>query len=575
MNHLKVSTRLALSTGVLALLILVVGLLGLYGIRAGNEALKTVYDDRVVPLGQLARIQHLESAGMRLLDDALNEKTAQAFDAAAATLEANTKATEEIWVAYMATYLTPEESVLARQLAGAKERYVREGIAPTVAALRSHDAARVQQALHGALDPAAEPMLASLEKLKELQIDVARQVYQAAIDRYRTLIALTAAVVGLGLACALWLGWSLTRSLTRQLGTEPATAAALAHAVAAGDLTVPIALRAGDDTSLMAALQQMRDSLQRTVALVRRDADSVATASAEIAQGTHDLSQRTEEQASALQQTAASMEQLGTTVRQNAETAHTARQLAVGAADVAQQGGRVVQEVVQTMKGIEDSSRRIGEIISVIDGIAFQTNILALNAAGEAARAGEPGRGFAVVAGEVRTLAQRSAEAAKEVKSLINDSAERVEAGTQRVGQAGATMEEVVGAIGRVRDLVSEISSASAEQSHGVAQIGEAVTQMDQVTQQNAALVEQSSAAAESLRAQSAHLLQAVSVFRLPDGAAAQPAATGWSGGERRGPNRATNVVRPTFQTQAARPRVERDAPARTTRTGTDDWADF
>ena len=266
-------------------------------------------------------------------------------------------------------------------------------------------------------------------------------------------------------------------------------------------MTAQIALRPGDTRSLMAALAVMRESLVRLVTEVRGNSESVATASSQIAQGNQDLSGRTEQQASALQQTAATMEQLGSTVRNNADSARQANQLAQGASAVAMQGGEVFGKVVSTMRDINDRSRKIGDIISVIDGIAFQTNILALNAAVEAARAGEQGRGFAVVASEVRSLAQRSAEAAKEIKSLIGRSLEQVEQGTTLVGEAGKTMDEIVGSIRRVTDIVAEISSASVEQSSGVQQVGQAISQMDQATQQNAALVEESAAAAESLNA--------------------------------------------------------------------------
>ena len=570
MNKLKVSTRLALTTGVLAMLLVGVGITGLAGMRAGNQSLKTVYDDRVVPLGQLAEIQREANASQRVVDEALLDRGAAAMNKAADEVTRHERRIDEVWKAYMATYLTPEESQLAQQLVQVRQRQATEGLAPTLAALRAHDAAAAERAMRSALDPAAAAVVVQLDKLMALQVEVASQEYAAAAARYEKTLWATVAAIAIGLAAAALLAWHLIRSLTRQLGAEPAEASALAHAVAQGDLALPIHLRAGDSTSLMAALQQMQASLQRTVTTVRRDADSVATASAEIAQGTQDLSQRTEEQASALQQTAASMEQLTSTVRQNAEHAHTARQLADGAAEVAHQGGRVVQEVVQTMKGIEDSSRRIGDIIGTIDGIAFQTNILALNAAVEAARAGEQGRGFAVVAGEVRSLAQRCAEAAKEVKVLIGDSVGRVDAGTQLVGQAGERMGEIVAAIARVKDLVGEISAASEEQSAGVSQIGEAVAQMDQVTQQNAALVEESSAAAESLRAQAAHLLDAVRVFQLPGAAAGHAGEAPPAQAERRSPQRATNVVRPPFQKPAAKA-----TPAAPQRTGTDDWTSF
>jgi len=320
------------------------------------------------------------------------------------------------------------------------------------------------------------------------------------------LLALVAAVVA---------GAFITRSLTQALGAEPSELSDAASRVADGDLTTRLQVRSGDTTSVMAAMDRMQASLTRVVATVRQGSEGVSTASAEIAQGNQDLSARTESQASALEETAASMEELSSTVKQNADNAKQANQLAQSASTVAVKGGEVVAQVVETMKGINDSSKKISDIISVIDGIAFQTNILALNAAVEAARAGEQGRGFAVVASEVRSLAGRSADAAKEIKSLINASVERVEQGTALVDQAGATMTEVVGSIRRVTDLMGEISAASSEQSAGVAQVGEAVTQMDQATQQNAALVEEMAAAASSLKSQAQDLVGTVAVFKL------------------------------------------------------------
>jgi methyl-accepting chemotaxis protein len=334
----------------------------------------------------------------------------------------------------------------------------------------------------------------------------------------------TARAIGLGIGTLLLGGLLLasglliSRSLLQQLGGEPSYAAAVTQRIAAGDLSADIELKHHDESSLLHGLKTMRDSVADIVGRVRQGSESVATASAEIAQGNHDLSARTESQASALEETAASMEELGSTVKQNADNAKQANQLAQSASTVAVQGGEVVAQVVDTMKGINDSSRKINDIISVIDGIAFQTNILALNAAVEAARAGEQGRGFAVVAGEVRSLAGRSAEAAKEIKTLITESVERVEQGTALVDQAGSTMTEVVSSIRRVTDIMGEISAASSEQSQGVAQVGEAVTQMDQTTQQNAALVEEMAAAASSLKSQAQDLVQTVAVFKLAHG---------------------------------------------------------
>ncbi|NIC41009.1 methyl-accepting chemotaxis protein [Aquabacterium sp. A08] len=311
------------------------------------------------------------------------------------------------------------------------------------------------------------------------------------------------------------LAFALDRMVLRPIGGEPAQAAALAESVAQGNLTRTVPVRAGDQTSLMARLGHMQHSLSVVVERVRQGAQNVALASHEIAQGNQDLSGRTEHQASALEQTAASMEELSGTVRQNDDTARQANLLAQEASRVATEGGAVVQQVVATMRDIQGSSSQIAQIIAVIDAIAFQTNILALNAAVEAARAGEQGRGFAVVASEVRGLAQRSAEAAKDIKRLIDASVQRVDAGTALVDRAGASMESVVAAVRRVTDLMADIGRASSEQSSGVQQVGQAITQMDQATQQNAALVEQMAAAATSLQGQADGLVQAVSVFRL------------------------------------------------------------
>jgi methyl-accepting chemotaxis protein len=320
-------------------------------------------------------------------------------------------------------------------------------------------------------------------------------------------LVLAAGLLGIGLLIA--------RSVLHDLGGEPRYANEVAQRIAAGDLGADIVLKRGDDSSVLHAINNMREGLRALVGRVREGSESLATSSTQIAQGNLDLSQRTEQQAASLEETAASMEQLGSTVRQTAESAKRADALAHGASTIASKGGEVVAQVVETMKGINESSDRIADIIGVIDSIAFQTNILALNAAVEAARAGEQGRGFAVVASEVRSLASRSAEAAREIKKLIGDSQGRVERGTTLVEQARVTMNEVVNSIGQVTALMVGISAASAEQSLGVAQVGAAVTQMDHTTQQNAALVEESAAAAESLRAQARRLVQAVAAFKL------------------------------------------------------------
>jgi methyl-accepting chemotaxis protein len=337
----------------------------------------------------------------------------------------------------------------------------------------------------------------------------------------RAYLALFAAALASG-AGLLALGWWLSGRISRPIRE----AVKMAESVAAGDLRTRAVdggsgsgSGSGETAQLLGALQTMSKSLARLVGTVTQSSESIATGSSQIASGNADLSHRTEEQASNLQRTAATMEQLTTTVGQNADTARMASQLAAGASGVAAQGGEMVTQVVTTMGAISSSSRKIADIIGVIDGIAFQTNILALNAAVEAAPAGEQGRGFAVVATEVRSLAQRSAQAAREIKNLISESVEKVDRGTQLVGEAGRTMTEIVEQVHRVSDLISEISAASVEQSHGIDQVGEAVAQLDRVTQQNAALVEESAAAAESLKVQASQMAQVVSVFKIDIGA--------------------------------------------------------
>jgi methyl-accepting chemotaxis protein len=353
-------------------------------------------------------------------------------------------------------------------------------------------------------------------KMVDLQIRDSKEL-QAAINHAVSLIW-GALVVGIVLGVAI--AFRLSNGIVAPLNA----AVKVAERVADGDLSNTIRVSSEDEVGMMLrSLAKMQESLARLVSNVRQGSEGVATASSEIAQGNNDLSARTEQQASALEETAASMEELGSTVKQNADSARQANQLAQSASTVAIQGGDVVGQVVETMKGINESSRKISDIISVIDGIAFQTNILALNAAVEAARAGEQGRGFAVVASEVRSLAGRSAEAAKEIKSLIGASVDRVEQGTLLVDRAGTTMTEVVSSIRRVTDIMGEISAASSEQASGVAQVGEAVRQMDNATQQNAALVEEMAAAASSLKGQAQELVQLVSVFKL--GADVQVAA--------------------------------------------------
>ena len=356
---------------------------------------------------------------------------------------------------------------------------------------------------------------------------------QAELQTFLWQVMLSAAILTLPLLAAIY--FVIRRNVSRPLGGEPWQATEVATRIAAGDLSTPIPVAKGDSTSVMAAMAAMQGNLAGIVAGIKESSEVIATGSKQIASGNSDLSSRTEQQASSLEETASSMEELTSTVKQNAENAKQANQLAAGASEIAVRGGEVVSQVVTTMSGINDSSKRIADIIGVIDGIAFQTNILALNAAVEAARAGEQGRGFAVVASEVRNLAQRSAAAAKEIKDLITESVRQVGNGTALVDEAGKTMQEIVVAVKRVTDVMAEIASASREQGVGIEQVNQAVTQMDETTQQNAALVEQAAAAAESMREQAEQLAHAVSVFKLaqveaqarsaPPPEAARPAA--------------------------------------------------
>ena len=418
------------------------------------------------------------------------------------------------------------------------------------------------------------------EVVGAVSMKVSLQKAQAGLRDFTWWISLVALGLSLPLLGSIY--FFIHRFVTRPLGGEPAAATDAANRIAAGDLTVDVQVKGGDNSSLLYAMKHMQHNLSDIIGRINQAADTITVGAKEVAAGNADLSQRTEEQASSLEETASSMEELTSTVKQNAENARQANQLAAGASDVAVKGGTVVGQVVTTMSSINESSKKIVDIISVIDGIAFQTNILALNAAVEAARAGEQGRGFAVVATEVRTLAQRSAAAAKEIKQLIGDSVHKVEDGTKLVDQAGKTMDEIVSSVKRVTDIMAEISAASQEQSSGIEQVNQAVTQMDGVTQQNAALVEEAAAAAESMQEQAQNLTQAVSAFKLAHGQQAQQAARAMPVAkvvearvaERRVAGRAKNVARLTVKTgptTAAKPVAVAGGK---TRTG-GEWKEF
>ena len=512
MNNLKISTRLSVLIGFLALLLVAISSVGLYGMSQSNDAMERVYTDRTVPIGNLGDIEVLMLANRVALATAEITPTPEVIAASLATVDKDLADIDRLWKAYMATSLTPDEARLAASFRASREAYIKNGLEPTLLALKGGNAEEAPAIAVSRVRPLSEPMVKALHDLKALQVTEARREFEAAKAAYTTILTVSITCVVLGLVAASVFGLLISRSVTRPIQQ----AVQLAQAVAAGDLTTRIDVKTTEETGqLLSALKTMSEGLIGIVGNVRQSSDSIATGSAQIATGNADLSQRTEEQASNLQQTAASMEQLTATVKQNADTAQQASRLAISASDAATKGGQVVSQVVGTMEQITASSKKISDIIGVIDGIAFQTNILALNAAVEAARAGEQGRGFAVVASEVRSLAQRSANAAKEIKTLIGESVAKVETGSALVDHAGQSMDDIVHQVKRVNDLIAEISSASIEQTQGIGQVGDAVNQLDQVTQQNAALVEESAAAAESLRHQAARLADVVGVFRL------------------------------------------------------------
>ena len=518
-RHLTIKIRLVFLTVLLSAVAIVVGVVGLVNGSATSAALGTVYNDRVVPLDQLTHILSL----MQLNQNALSS-AALAADPdngpVIADVEARIREISGLWERYMATYLTAEEKALAQTFIDSRTAFVAEGLKPTMAALRGHDEQLLKDLVKGPLKARFLPAQQAMQALVRLQLDVAKAEYDAALARYERARNLSIALIVAGTL----VGSAVAALLIRGIGTSLAEALRLARSVAAGDLTQTVRIERDDEIGqLLAALQSMNAALAGIVGGVRAGTETIATASSQIAAGNQDLSARTEQQASSLEETAASMEELTSNVKHNADNARQANALAEAASGVAERGGAVIREVVGTMDEIRAASQRIAEIIGVIDGIAFQTNILALNAAVEAARAGEQGRGFAVVASEVRSLAQRSAAAAKEIKGLIENSSARVETGGRLVGQAGATMQEIVASVRRVTDIMGEITAASAEQTAGIGQINVAVSQMDQVTQQNAALVEEAAAAADAMREQAARLAASVGVFRVAAGPTLQP----------------------------------------------------
>jgi methyl-accepting chemotaxis protein len=520
-KNLKIGARLGLAFGAVLGLAIVLAMVGM--VRLQQVAVATGDMDVAIKKARLADRWLADSRINRSLVEArLRAADAADMQRIAARMKTNSAEISKIQQDLTALVVAAEGKALLAQITDRRKAYSAARDAVFAAQDKGAALAELDKLVNEAMNPALDAYEGLVVKLTERQTrmyDEAKSNVDQAVANGRILLA------GVGLL-ALLLGAVLAWRLTRGITVPLRQAVEVANAVAEGDLSTRIEVRGGDETGqLMAALQAMNANLNALVTRVRSGADTIATAASEVAAGNHDLSSRTEQQAGALEESASSMEELTSTVRQNADNARQGKHLATTASQIASHGGEVVAQVVETMGAIDASARKIVDIIAVIDGIAFQTNILALNAAVEAARAGEQGRGFAVVAGEVRTLAQRSAAAAREIKTLIDDSVQKVDAGSRLVGEAGVTMKDVVASVQRVTDIMAEISAASGEQSAGITQVSQAINEMDHVTQQNAALVEQAAAATESMQEQASSLAEAVGVFKLERSANGAPAA--------------------------------------------------
>ena len=511
-KNLSIKSRLIFVIAFLAVELVAGAVIGIYNLGIANTELKRMYDHRLVGLGQVGQVNQLITTNQLTIAKAVNLEDGGQRNAALESVNANIAAISKILESYGKMPMSDAERATVEQFTQARKTFVEQGVRPAMAAISAGDNAAAIAHLNGPMTRLYVPVNELGAKLIQEQQATALKEYQASQSTFELVRAVCLAGLVFGLVMAAFVGWMLVRAIVRPLEQ----AVAIAGAVAQGDLTQTIEVTSNDETGrLLKALKDMNDSLVKIVSQVRTGTDNIATASGQIAAGNLDLSSRTEQQAGSLEETASSMEELTSTVKQNADNARQANALATSASEVAGKGGAVVEQVVQTMGAINASATRIVDIIAVIDGIAFQTNILALNAAVEAARAGEQGRGFAVVAGEVRSLAQRSAAAAKEIKLLIDDSVDKVHHGSELVDRAGSTMAEIVLSVNRVTDIMSEITAASQEQTAGIEQINGAVAQMDQVTTQNAALVEEASAAAASLQEEATALAQTVGAFKL------------------------------------------------------------
>lgn len=516
----SIKYRLIIVIGFLSLLSVGIGVLGLTSLSATNKTLKTVYEHNVKTLEKLEKMVSLINANQILVSEAYSGQVSdfpdelEVVDEKVVTIKAQIKEIDEIFKVYREAATAEAELALIEHFDTVRKSYGFEALLPAVAALVAHDFQQVGEILQGPLQEIYPDVRDSAEQLIGYQLMSAGEQYEKSQERYDMVRNVSILAIVAGVVFASILGVLVIRAISRPLGE----AVSVAQAVSKGNLTHQVQSIPKDETGqLMLAMQSMNSNLSDIVRKVRTGTDTISATSRDIASANSDLSKRTEVQASSLQEAASSLEELTNTVKTNAENATQANQLVCASAEVARKGGEVVGKVVDTMVSIKDSSSRIKDIVTVIDSISFQTNLLALNAAVEAARAGEQGRGFAVVAGEVRNLAQRSAEAAKEIKELIEDSVGKVDAGSQLVEAAGSTMNEIVESVSGVTDIMQEIATASQQQSVGIELVNDSVSQMDRVTQQNAAMVEEAAAAAEHLRAQAQQLEEAVKVFQISD----------------------------------------------------------
>ncbi|MGC7402540.1 methyl-accepting chemotaxis protein [Pandoraea pneumonica] len=514
LRSFSIKARLGLTMALLAALLILMGALGIAGMTRTGDALRETYSSHLAATVALGKDNATLARTRAILDRVVLHPDSPDVGKVVSRAQGMLKDADAAWAAYLALPRGPEEQRMADDVAARRATFFEKGMNPMIAAINAGDRVAMDDITMNALPKYYAALTTVSDALAAYKMKLGHDTYEASMTELAIFrwVSVGATVLGVLLSIACY--FSLRGAIMRPLHD------ALAHfeAISAGQLDNHIEVRGKDEMSLlMRGVDAMQSRLAGTIRGVRRSCDAMATATAEIAAGNTDLSARTEQQAASLEETASSMEELTATVKQNADNARQASQLAVNASDIASRGGQVVARVVDTMHGISTSSTQVVDIISVIDGIAFQTNILALNAAVEAARAGEQGRGFAVVAGEVRTLAQRSATAAREIKALIEASAQKVADGSSLVAEAGRTMDDIVHAVQRVTDIMGEISAASDEQSGGIEQVNQAVTQMDTVTQQNAALVEQAAAAAASLEDQTNALRSEMARFRLGD----------------------------------------------------------